>query len=159
MRQRVGSLMLEELESSAGRSRRTTIVFYDKAGTVVTDAYVSGTHGRFPLEELSELRRCLPYRHRGRVIAMFLGGLELALAVPFALAFRSLGVLVVGVFLALCAGIGAVRDGRRHPAWFAIKGRFRGQEVTVFSTRDEAEFQRVRLSLVRARDSWRAASR
>jgi hypothetical protein len=150
--------MLEELESSAGRSRRTTIVFYDKAGTVVTDTYVSGSHGRFPLGELTELRRCLPRPHRVRVIAMILGGLELVLAAPFALAFRSLDVLLVGVFLALCAGIEAVWDGRRHPTWFAIEARFRGQEVTVFSTRDEAEFQRVRLSLVRARDAWRAAS-
>jgi hypothetical protein len=139
-----------------GRYRPT--VHYDRGGTTVTDTYVRTTRGDFPIEELSELHRSLPYPHPGRTMAVFLAGLELILAVPVAVALRSMVAFAVGVVVAVCVGIGAIMDGHRSPDWFAIKGRFRGEEVTIFSTRDEGEFERVRLSLVRAWDAWRAAS-
>jgi len=149
--------MLEIPESSAQRSRRVT-VYYDRGETVVTDLYVHTAHGRFALAELGELRRSVPYRHRGETVAVLVAGLELALATPFALAYHSLTAFGIAVVVALVVGAGAVRDGRRHPRWFVIEARFRGRDVTVFSTRDESEFQRVRLALVRARDARRAAS-
>jgi hypothetical protein len=149
--------MLEKSDSSAKRPYRPT-VYYHRGDAVVTDAYVRTRHGRFPIDELGELERVVPYAHPGHALALILAALEMMLALTVAVAAMSIEIVVLGLVLASTVAAGVLRDAGRHPRWFAIQARFRGADVTIFSTRDEHEYERVRLAVIRARDAWRAWS-
>jgi hypothetical protein len=59
-------------------------------------------------------------------------------------------VEVRGVRLAINDLRGVVRYTRRNPRWMTIEALHRGDPVTLYSTRDETEFGRVRRALIRA---------
>lgn len=59
-------------------------------------------------------------------------------------------VEVRGVRLAISDLRGVVRYSRRNPRSMAIEAVHRGDPVTLYSTRDETEFGRVRRALIRA---------
>lgn len=59
-------------------------------------------------------------------------------------------VEVHGVRLAVSDLHGVVRYARSYPRWLTIEAVYRGDPVTLYTTRDETEFGRVRRALIRA---------
>jgi hypothetical protein len=47
------------------------------------------------------------------------------------------------------------RIEQRSPRWMALRAIYRGREVELFSTNDKAEFERVRLAVIRAVEAGR----
>jgi hypothetical protein len=133
-------------------------VYYDDHRITVTSSYVATPEARYPVAELQEVIRCLSYTHPGRSIALITGGIEIALAIPFAAASGSAMMLCVGFVAAMGVAIGVLVDARRNPRWMELRADYRGGEVALFSTRDKAEFEAVRRALIRAvednRGTW-----
>jgi hypothetical protein len=133
-------------------------VYYADQGITVTSWYVETPDGRYVLADLGDVFRLLTFAHPGRKVALVAGGIEVALALPLAAAGHNAMILLVGLFAAAGVAGGVLLDARHNPRWLRLAGVYRGAEVTLFSTRDMAEFERVRWALIRAMETNRTLS-
>jgi hypothetical protein len=126
------------------------IVYYDGRDIRVTSWFVQTAEARYLMADLHGVGRYLTYTHSGRSVALFTGGLEMMLALPFAIAYSSALMLCAGVVAALGVGIGVLLDARRNPRRLELRAYYRDREVCLFHTRDKIAFEQVRRALIRA---------
>lgn len=74
----------------------------------------------------------------------------MSVALPFAMAYHSAAMILVGLFAAAGVGAGILVDARRNPRWLELRAIHDGVEVILFTSRSLAEFERVRWALIRA---------
>ncbi|MFI7546489.1 DUF6232 family protein [Actinoplanes sp. NPDC049599] len=111
-----------------------------------------GSGGRSTSPAADQVRE--PARSQ-RNVAVVVALVELALAAPLALIVGSGVLLVAAILAASSLAIAILVDARRNPRWMSLTTIIRGRELTIFSTRDRREFERVRRALVRAIESAR----
>ncbi|XVV11195.1 DUF6232 family protein [Actinoplanes sp. CA-131856] len=126
------------------------VVYYPGPGIVVTSRRVDTDQGRFLVSDLSHICREYEETHLPFKIALFAGGVEMALAVPLAAAFGAVSLLAAGVVAAGGAGVAAAVESRNQPTWMALVAVHRGRVVTLYSTNDHQRFDQVRRAVLRA---------
>lgn len=129
---------------------RTGTTLYRSSEITITHRHVTVDGIRIPVGRLLPIERCLTFRYPMLRVAAVTGGIELAIALPIAVAQSS--ALMVGVGLLSAAGMlaGAWGDARRNPRRMEIHATVRGQWVVLYSTTDHREFGRVERALIRA---------
>lgn len=130
-------------------------VFYESADITITSWYVEVDGARVAVHELLGTTRCLTYRYPLVRSAAVAAGLELAIAVPFAVAYGSATMLCAGLVSACGAAVAAWGDSRRNPRYLELRATVRGRRVVLFGTRDKREFGQVWRALVRAAEDSR----
>jgi hypothetical protein len=141
---------------SASPPRCGWAVYYDDRRITVTSWYVDTPGGRYPTANLGGVLQVLTYAHPGRTVALIAGGIEVGLALPFTVAYQSAAMFLVGLFAAAGLGAGILVDARRNPRRLELRAAHRGTEVVLFTSRDLAEFERVRWALIRALEITRS---
>jgi hypothetical protein len=132
------------------------LVYYTDDRIVVTNWQITTSGGaRFRTSELSEMLRVLTYAHPGRRVALFVGGVEVAVSIPAAIAYRSASIVLAGLLATLGVAVGVLVDSRRNPRWLELRATYRGQDVVLYSSRRLDEFERVRWAVIRACENSR----
>jgi uncharacterized protein DUF6232 len=131
------------------------VVLYPGPKIVVTTWWVDTPAGRYPVAQLSDVTRIEVDGHSARSAALFAGALELLISLPFAVLGGSALMVVAGLLAAFGIGVGVLVDSRRNPRWMALRARYLGREVELFSTTYQPEFERVRLAVIRAVEAGR----
>ena len=121
------------------RTRRQDRFFYHQRGVEVTTRYLTVGPDRFELAELGDVMQARGPQHPGVKVGAATAVAEAAVVAPLVGVVALIIPLVVGVICAV-----------RWPAEFALIGRYRGREVTLFATRDETEFGQVSRAVRRA---------
>jgi hypothetical protein len=135
---------------SRNRPRCGWAVYYTDQRITVTSWYVETPGGRYLMADLGEVLRLLTYAYPGRKVALVVGGIEVGVALPFAVAFQSALVALAGLVAAAGVAAGVLMDARQNPRFMELRADYRGKEVLLFSSRNAAEFERVRRALIRA---------
>ncbi|SNY50053.1 DUF6232 family protein [Paractinoplanes atraurantiacus] len=126
------------------------VVYYPGPGIVVTSRRVDTDQGRFLVRDLTHIYREYQETHLPFKIALFCGGVEVALAVPLAAAYGAVSLLAAGVLAAGGTGIAAAIESRSRPSWMALVAEHQGRTVTLYSTNDHQRFNQVRRAVLRA---------
>jgi hypothetical protein len=141
--------MAHNSDTSAARHHSET-VYHPGPRILVTDRRIETAGRRFPVRELAEIQRIQKDTHPARTVALICGGVELLLAVPLAAFYGAVSVLGVAFVIALGLGGAILVDSRSNPRWMVLVAHYRGQPVTLFSTRNRQEFEQVRRAVLRA---------
>ena len=136
-------------DTSAG-SRGGGVVFYPGPRIVVTSHYIQNAHGRYLVRDLRVIEQIQIFSHPARTMALACGAIELALAAPLAAALGSAALLCAGFIAAFGVALALLVDSRHNPRWMALQAVHLGREITLFSSRDQQEFQQVRRAAIRA---------
>ncbi|GAB1643022.1 DUF6232 family protein [Krasilnikovia sp. MM14-A1259] len=148
--------MLIGPEAGRGGGRRPQrVVYHASEKIVVTSEFVQAGGCRVPVADLQGTVRCLTSRYPLFRIACLGGGVEVMLAVPFAVAYGSAWMLLAGVVSGLVMAAGAGVDAHRNPRWMTIEAECRGRRIRLLGTTDKKEFTHVRLALIRALEQHR----
>lgn len=145
-----GSQMSGRTTTGIGGSRPLWRVLYESAEITITSWYVDVDGIRIRVAELGDLTCCLSYRYPVIKMTAVVGGLELAIAAPLAIAAGA-PVLICAGFVSACGLIiGLLCDQRRNPRYLEIHATLRGRRVVLFGTGDRREFGFVWRALGRA---------
>jgi hypothetical protein len=117
---------------------------------IVTSYAVRYPDRCYPIRDLRLINQVHVFGHPARTVALICGAIELTLAAPLAVAYGSLLLLCAGLVSAFGLAAALIMDGRRNPRWMALLAVYGEREITLFSSRDHREFQRVRLAVIRA---------
>jgi hypothetical protein len=140
-----------------GPPRCSWVVYYADPRITVTSWFVKTADGRrYETRDLGVVFRVLTFAHPGRTTALIAGGVEMLVALPFAVALQSGVMCVGGVLAAVGVAGGVLTDARRNPRWMELRASYRNADVVLFSSRDLGEFERVRWALIRALEVNRA---
>jgi hypothetical protein len=131
------------------------ITYYDDGNIKVTSWFVQTGEASYLVADLHGVARHLTYTHPARSVALITGGIEMMLALPFAVGYHSALLLCVGVVAALGVGIGVLLDARQNPRGLELRAYYRYREVRLFHTRDKIAFEQVRRALIRAIEAHR----
>ncbi|MEV4507487.1 DUF6232 family protein [Dactylosporangium sp. NPDC049525] len=129
---------------------RWFIVYYPGPGIVVTNRFIETGNCRYLLRDLESITRISVNAHHALIMALIFGAIELALAAPLAAAYGSGMLACVGFATAFGLVAALVADSRRNPHWMALRAVHHGREITLFSSRDQDEFGKVRRAVIRA---------
>jgi len=138
-----------------GVSRPPWRVLYQDPRITITSWFVEVDGRRIAIPELQDAVRCLTYRYPLARVALVTGGLELALATPFAVWHGSALMLCAGFVAATGMALGALRDFHRNPRLMTIEAQIRGKRLVLYRTQDQKQFGHVWLALVRATEDCR----
>jgi hypothetical protein len=116
----------------------------------VTSQYVVSAGYRYDTAELVELMRAKGSTHPGVIVGMVIAVAEAAFLVPLVGVLRSpLAWLLAGLALLIPCAVGLV-CAHRWPPEYELLARYRGREVTLFTSRDQREFGQVSRAVQRA---------
>ncbi|MDG6100942.1 hypothetical protein Daura_01580 [Dactylosporangium aurantiacum] len=138
------------LNADVSSADRRVVYLYPGPRIVVTNRWIENAQGRFLVRDLRPIIRAEVRAYPAWTMALIFGAIELLLAVPLAAVYGSAMLLCVGLASAVGLGIALLVDGWRNPRWMALVAVYRGQEITLFSTRDQQEFGKVRRAVIRA---------
>ena len=136
--------------ASHGERLGSDRVYYPGPQIIVTSRRIKTADGCYPVRELGQINQVHGYAYPARTLALICGAIELALALPLALAIGSAAMLCVGFVSAAGLALALLVDGRRNPRWMALNAIHDGQEITLFSSRYRREFEQVRRAVIRA---------
>ncbi|MEV4515139.1 DUF6232 family protein [Dactylosporangium sp. NPDC049525] len=126
------------------------VVYYRGPGIVVTNRQIENDEGCYRIRDLHVINRIQVYTHPARTAALVAAAVEVALAAPMSAAYGSIPLLCTGFVSALGIAAAVLVDHRRNPRWMALLAFHHGQEITLFSSRDQQEFGKVRRAVLRA---------
>jgi hypothetical protein len=130
--------------------RRRTTLYYHAHGVVITSRELSVSGERYEIAELIDIVQSRGARHPGTTVALIIAGVEAVIIAPLLGVVRAPAVwLLGGVALVIPCVIGLVY-ARRWPARYELIAWYRGQQHTLFATRDAHEFGKVSRALLRA---------
>jgi len=132
------------------RTRRQDRFFYHQRGVEVTTRYLTVGPDRFELAELGDVMQARGPQHPGVKVGAATAVAEAAVVAPLVGVVQGPVVWLVGVVALVIPLVVGVVCAVRWPAEFALIGRYRGREVTLFATRDETEFGQVSRAVRRA---------
>ena len=132
------------------RTRRQDRFFYHQRGVEVTTRYLTVGPDRYELAELADIMQARGRQHPGVKVGAAIAAAEAAVVAPLVGVVHGPVVWLVGVVALVIPLVVGVVCAVRWPAEFALIGRYRGREVTLFATRDETEFGQVSRAVRRA---------
>ena len=136
------------------RSRQDRF-FYHQRGVEVTTRHLTVGPDRYDLAELADIMQSRGRQHPGIKVGAATAVAEAAIVAPVVgVAQGPVVWLVAVVALVIPCAVGLI-CAVRWPAEFALTGRYRGRQITLFVTRDETEFGQVSRALQRATEAWR----
>jgi Family of unknown function (DUF6232) len=142
--------MVLNSDTSAAGQGGWIVHYYRGPRIVVTSRYVENAEGRYLVRDLRHINRVHVFTHPARTVALIGGAIELALAAPLAVAYGSAALLCAGFISASGLATAILVDGRRNPRWMALRAVSGGREITLFSSRNQQEFEQVRRAVIRA---------
>jgi hypothetical protein len=132
------------------RIRRPDRVHYRQHGVEVTSRYLTVRTDRYEIDELADIMLTRGSWHPGVKIGAATAVVEVAVIAPLAGVLTGPMVwLVAAVALSVPVLVGVI-CAVRWPAEFGLIARYRGRDVTLFTTRDAHEFGLVTRALRRA---------
>lgn len=141
---------------TSAASQAGEVVYYPGPRIVVTSHSIQNVYGRYLVRDLRLIEQVYAFSHPARRMALVCGAIELALAVPLAAVFGSVMLLCSGLLTCFGMAVALLVDGRHNPRWMALQATHDGQRITLFSSRNQQEFQQVRRAVVRAVQADRA---
>jgi hypothetical protein len=142
--------------AQGGRRGPRMRILYDQDPVTVTNRYVRAGDLRVAIADLRSLTtREVPAYPLVKVAAAT-AGIELAVAVPLAVAHGSLPLLCAGALSGAGMALGALADSRRNPRLMFIHADVGDRrQITLLATADKREFGQVRRALIRAMEEHR----
>lgn len=137
----------EVVRSHQGRRR---LYFYRSPYITVSRHGIETDEGLFLFRDLTQIRRAQLDAHPARRMAAIFGTIEVLIALPFAVLYGSIAVLAAGIVLGAAFGIAHVIDSRNNPRWMALRAVYSGEEITLFQSCNQQEFEQVRRAVIRA---------
>jgi hypothetical protein len=132
--------------------RRRTTLYYHAHGVVITSRQMSVNGERYEIAELIDIIQSRGARHPGTVVGLIIAGVEAVIVAPLLGVVHAPVVwLLGGVALVIPCAVGLV-CAQRWPAQYELIAWYRGQQRTLFATRDAREFGQVCRALRRARE-------
>jgi hypothetical protein len=130
---------------------KSTRTFYDRDGVRVTrDWFVVGDQ-HYEVASLRDVVRTRGRKHAGFTVSMIIAGTDAVLMLPVLAIVGGAGLLWLEVAAAvLVPALIAVICLHRWPPRQQLWARYRGSEVSLYSTRDAREFGHVSRAVQRA---------
>jgi hypothetical protein len=136
--------------SAAPPPRRSVIWFYRDADVTVTNHYFHRGPSRYAIPELTELGVVRGPSHPSVLISSLIAVAQAPIAVPVVAVFRSPVAFALAAVLLVVPVVVAFVSAHRFPPVQHLLARYRGRELTLFSTHDAREFGQVSRALQRA---------
>jgi Family of unknown function (DUF6232) len=137
----------ESIRHTRGRPDR---VHYRQNGVEVTSRYLTVRAARYEIDEMADIMLVRGATHPGVKIGAATAVVEAAVIAPLAGVVTAPFIWVVAAVALAVPALVAVICAIRWPAQFGLIARYRGREVTLFTTRDAHEFGLVTRALRRA---------
>ncbi|MEV4507483.1 DUF6232 family protein [Dactylosporangium sp. NPDC049525] len=134
-------------ESNKGRR---IVYYYRRPDIAVTNHGIENAEGSYFVRDLDLIKRVRIDAYPARRAALILGAVELVLAVPLAVAYGPVALLCAAIAIAAGLGVAHVIDSRHNPRWMALSAVHFGEEITLFQSCDQQEFEQVRRAVIRA---------
>jgi hypothetical protein len=131
-----------------------THVYYRQHGTVVTDRQFVSDGYRYEIADLAGLVQARGSLHPGAMVGMVIAFGEAVVLFMLAGTLRTPLAWLLAAFALLIPCVASLVCARRWPPRHELRAHYRGQEVTIFTTRDEREFGQVGRAMVRATEAF-----
>jgi len=135
---------------SIRRTPRPERVHYRHNGVEVTSRYMTVRGDRYEIDELAEIMLTRGTWHPGVKIGAATAVVEAAVFAPLAGVVTTPVMWLIAAVALSVPCLVALICAVRWPAEFGLIARYRGREVTLFTTRDAHEFGLVTRALRRA---------
>jgi Family of unknown function (DUF6232) len=135
--------------------RRPATLYYRQHGVIVTGRYLTVDADRYDLAELGELMQARGSLHPGAIAGGVIAVAAAVLLAPLVSALRAPVAWLLALVALLIPCLVGLVCARRWPAQYELVARYRGQQVTLFATRDEREFGQVARAVRRALEALR----
>ena|SRR5581483_3685424 len=135
---------------SASQPRPVHILYYRHDRIVVTSTYFWSDTAEYKLDELSDLAQTEGPRRSGLTLALTIAALDLLAVVPLLMFHLALVALVLSAPILIAACVYGADNVRRPGRLRELVARYRGRQVTLYSTTDEHRFGQVARALLRA---------
>jgi hypothetical protein len=130
--------------------RRSVIWFYRDGEIAVTNHFFHRGRDRYAVSELTELGVVRGPMHPSVLISSLIAVAQAPIAVPVVAALRTPTAFVLAAVLLVVPIVVAFISAHRWPPVQQLLARYRGRELTLFSTHDAREFGQVTRALQRA---------
>jgi hypothetical protein len=130
--------------------RRTVIWFYRDVGVAVTNHYFHRGRDKYAITDLTELGVVKGPAHPSVLISGLIAVAQAPIVVPVVAVLRSPIAFVLAAILLVVPVVVAFVCAHRWPPVQQLLARYRGRELTLFSTHDAREFGQVSRALQRA---------
>jgi hypothetical protein len=130
--------------------RRTVIWFYRDAEVAVTNHFFHRGRDRYAIPELTELGVVRGPSHPSVLISGLIAVAQAPIAIPVVAVLRTPLAFVLAAVLLIVPVVVAFVSAHRWPPVQQLLARYRGRELTLFSTHDAREFGQVTRALQRA---------
>jgi hypothetical protein len=134
-------------ESNKGRRIH---YYYRSPDIAVTSRGIENMEGTYRVRDLDLINRVHIDAYPARKLALFCGAVELVLAVPLTVVYGPVVLLCAAFVIAIGFGTAQMVDSRRNPRWMALQAVHFGEEITLFQSCDQQEFEQVRRAVIRA---------
>jgi hypothetical protein len=130
--------------------RRRIILFYRQPGVVVTSRYLEVAGHRYHLDDLGAVTVARGAIHPGVLIGLLIAVVEAVIIAVTVVALDSPIAWPLVVVAALIPSAVGLFCAKRWPALYQLNAEYHGEQLTLFTTRDEREFGQVSRALRRA---------
>jgi hypothetical protein len=135
---------------SIRRPRPYDRVHYRQNGVEVTSRYLTVRGDRYQIDELADIMLTRGTWHPGVKIGAATAVVEVAVFAPLAGVITAPAIWLIAAVALSVPCLVALICAVRWPAAFGLIARYRGRDVTLFTTRDAHEFGLVTRALRRA---------
>jgi hypothetical protein len=137
-------------------SKRGRVVYYYRSPDIaVTSRGIENDEGLFLFRDLQLINRIRIDAYPARKIALILGAIELVLAVALTVAFGPVALLCAAFVIGIGFGAAHLIDSSRNPRWMALRAQHLDEEITLFQSCEQQEFEQVRRAVIRAVEASR----
>lgn len=126
------------------------VVYFRRPGILVTNQQVAVGQFRYQVAQLADLMQARGSTHPGAMVGMVIAVAEAPLLALLLGVVRSPVAWLIAVPALLIPCLVGLVCVRRWPAQYELLARYRGGQVTLFTTRDEREFGQVARAVRRA---------
>jgi hypothetical protein len=130
--------------------RRSVVWYYRAADVAVTNYFFHRGRDKYAISELTELGMIRGPMHPSVLISSVIAVAQAPIAVPVVAVFRSPVAFALAAVMLVVPVAVALVSARRWPPVQELLARYRGRELTLFSTPDAREFGQVSRALQRA---------
>ena len=132
---------------------RPTVEYYHHKGVRVTSRYLRVGPDLYELTELTDLMKSRGSVHPGAMVGVVISAAEGLVIVPMVGVLRTPVLWPLAVVALLVPCLIGLACARRWPAQYELVARYRGRQVTLFTTRDQYEFGQLCRAVTRAAEA------
>jgi hypothetical protein len=136
--------------AAASQPRRSVVWYYRAAEVAVTNHYFHQGRDRYPIGELTDLGLSRGPAHPSVLISSVIAVAQAPIVVPVVAVLRSPVAFVMAAIVLVVPLCVAFVSAHRWPPRRQLLARYRGRDLTLFSSHDEREFGQVARALQRA---------